>query len=163
MSSNDWIHDLLSRLTSDTAESELRDVIDRYRREHDGESDRRILGDVDILLATLKELKKTSGLLDHKLSSLSETEREELRETERLIDENLFDYYFQPIVSTADGEIYSYEALMRPKSTLKLTPLHILKYAGSSTAYRISSAALSSISSVSLIRARTISGEGSCS
>ena len=130
LSSNDWIHDLLSRLTTHTEDTEMRDLIEKYRREHDSESDRLILGDVDILLATLKELKKNSGLLDHKLSSLSETEREELRETERLIDENLFDYYFQPIVNTVDGEIYSYEALMRPKSTLKLTPLHILKYAG---------------------------------
>ena len=128
--SNDWIHDLLSRLTTDTAESELRDIIERYRREHDSEFDRLILGDVDILFAMLKELKKNSEVVGHKLASLSETERAELRETERLIDENLFDYYFQPIVSTVDGEIYSYEALMRPKSTLKLTPLHILRYAG---------------------------------
>ena len=51
--SNDWIHDLLSRLTTDTAESELRDIIERYRREHDSEFDRLILGDVDILFAML--------------------------------------------------------------------------------------------------------------
>lgn len=64
-----------------------------------------------------------------RLSRLTEQEHSELTETEKVIDENLFGYHFQPIVNTVDGEIYSYEALMRPKSSLCPSPFHIMKYA----------------------------------
>ena len=63
------------------------------------------------------------------LASLTEQEREELAEVQNIIRENLFDYHFQPIVSAIDGEIYSYEALMRPRSELCPSPFHIIKYA----------------------------------
>ncbi len=63
------------------------------------------------------------------LASLTEQEREELAEVQNIIRENLFDYHFQPIVNTTDGSIYSYEALMRPKSSICPSPFHILKYA----------------------------------
>ncbi len=43
-----------------------------------------------------------------------------------LIDENKFDYKFQPIVSAIDGSIVGYEALMRPNKT---TPLEVLRIA----------------------------------
>ncbi|MBR4305893.1 MAG: EAL domain-containing protein [Ruminiclostridium sp.] len=43
-----------------------------------------------------------------------------------LIDENKFDYKFQPIVSAIDGSVYGYEALMRPNKT---TPLEVLRIA----------------------------------
>lgn len=43
-----------------------------------------------------------------------------------LIDENNFSYCFQPIVSTVDGSVYAYEALMRPKNS---APLEILRIA----------------------------------
>ena len=43
-----------------------------------------------------------------------------------LIDENNFSYCFQPIVSTVDGSVYAYEALMRPKNS---SPLEILRIA----------------------------------
>ena len=64
------------------------------------------------------------------LNNLTPVEKRELKETERLLDNNLFDYHFQPIVSAKTGEIYSYEALMRARSDWKLSPLAILKYAG---------------------------------
>ncbi|MBR6172550.1 MAG: EAL domain-containing protein [Eubacterium sp.] len=48
---------------------------------------------------------------------------------EKLLDENLFTYHFQPIISTADGSIYSYEALMRSNGERMVSPLTILKYA----------------------------------
>ncbi len=63
------------------------------------------------------------------LASLNEQERLELEEAGRIIDNNLFDYHFQPIVSVVDGSIYSYEALMRPRSELCPSPFHIIKYA----------------------------------
>ena len=63
------------------------------------------------------------------LASLTADEKIEFAEVEKIIDENRLRYHFQPIVSTIDGEIYSYEALMRPESDMCLSPFHILKYA----------------------------------
>lgn len=60
---------------------------------------------------------------------LTEQEKTELAEAMRIIDENLFNYHFQPIVNAVDGEIYSYEALMRPQSQICPSPFHIIKYA----------------------------------
>lgn len=47
----------------------------------------------------------------------------------RLIEQNLFMYHFQPIVSAQDGEIVAYEALMRTDSSIGLGPLEILDIA----------------------------------
>ena len=60
---------------------------------------------------------------------LSGSEKQELEKVKNLIDNNLFTYYFQPIVRADTGEIYSYEALMRAKDQKDVTPFHILKYA----------------------------------
>ena len=65
---------------------------------------------------------------DSELKSLTDEEQAELAEVERVINENLFDYHFQPIVNTLDGDIFSYEALMRPRSEMALTPYHVIKY-----------------------------------
>ncbi|MCH5203642.1 MAG: EAL domain-containing protein [Oscillospiraceae bacterium] len=64
-----------------------------------------------------------------KLAALTDEEKVTLAEVEIVINENRFGYHFQPIVNTSDGSIYSYEALMRPKSDMKLSPFHVLKYA----------------------------------
>lgn len=123
-----WIHELLMKLKSISTDSDRKELIEQLRSEHTAESDAALINSADELAELLISL-KSSGGTDHKLANLSEAERAELQETEHIIDENLFDYYFQPIVNTKDGEIFSYEALMRPKSSLKLTPYHILKYA----------------------------------
>lgn len=65
-----------------------------------------------------------------KLAALSDEEKTMLEEVEKVIAENRFGYHFQPIVSSSDGSIFSYEALMRPQSDMGLSPYHILKYAG---------------------------------
>ncbi len=67
--------------------------------------------------------------LNRQLASLTDTEQQEFSEVMKVIDKNLFQYHFQPIVNAKSGEIYSYEALMRPISDMHLTPFHILKYA----------------------------------
>ena len=75
---------------------------------------------------------KTNGadaVRNKRIALLNSDERNELAETERIIDENRFGYHFQPIVNTTDGAVYSYEALMRPISDMGLTPFHIIKYA----------------------------------
>ncbi len=60
---------------------------------------------------------------------LSEAEQKEREEVERILDENRLTYYFQPIVRATDGEIYSYEALMRSASEWKIPPLSIIRHA----------------------------------
>ena len=66
--------------------------------------------------------------LNRRLDALTADEKIVLAEVERIIDENRLRYHFQPIVSATDGEIYAYEALMRPESDMCLSPFHILKY-----------------------------------
>ena len=60
---------------------------------------------------------------------LSETEQQENALVQKLLDENLFSYHFQPIVRADSGEIYAYEALMRAQGMKGISPFHILKYA----------------------------------
>ncbi|MBR6404507.1 MAG: EAL domain-containing protein [Eubacterium sp.] len=60
---------------------------------------------------------------------VSEEEMKEIHEVERILDENLFVYHFQPIVNTIDGGIFSYEALMRSATDWKIPPLQIIKHA----------------------------------
>ncbi|MBP0974335.1 MAG: EAL domain-containing protein [Oscillospiraceae bacterium] len=124
-----WVHDLLSEVISLSSEQKRAELLSVYREQHTAETDRLILRDADVIAEMLIQSRYAGGALN-KIASLTEAEREELEETERILDENLFDYYFQPIVNTIDGEIYSYEALMRPKSEMKLTPLKVLRYAG---------------------------------
>lgn len=48
----------------------------------------------------------------------------------KIMNENLFEYYFQPIISTKTGEIFAYEALMRSNlDSIQMTPLEILDLA----------------------------------
>ena len=63
------------------------------------------------------------------IANLSDEEKTELKEVERLLDNNLFEYHFQPIISARTGEIFSYEALMRTKTDKRISPLTVLKYA----------------------------------
>lgn len=50
---------------------------------------------------------------------------------ERIIGDDMIDYHFQPIVDARTGEIYGYEALMRPQAIdgVKLSPLDVLDIA----------------------------------
>ncbi|MCR4762310.1 MAG: EAL domain-containing protein [Lachnospiraceae bacterium] len=61
--------------------------------------------------------------------NLSRDEKKEYKETMKILDHNLFRYFFQPIVDAETGEIYSYEALMRADSALPISPLNLLRYA----------------------------------
>ena len=56
----------------------------------------------------------------------------------RLLDENLIDYHFQPIVDARMGEAVAYEALMRPQLPSIATPDRVLLLARSqSKLYRV--------------------------
>ena len=47
----------------------------------------------------------------------------------QLMEENLFRFYFQPIVDVRSATIYAYEALMRTSSPVNLNPMEILSVA----------------------------------
>ena len=70
------------------------------------------------------------GKVDAMYDSLTVEEKEDYELVNEILDNNLFTYHFQPIVSAVDGSIYSYEALMRTTTRKKLSPLVVLKYAG---------------------------------
>lgn len=52
-----------------------------------------------------------------------------VEEMNRIIDECRVQYAFHSIVSAKTGEIYGYEALMRPQSTILQSPLELLRIA----------------------------------
>ena len=56
-------------------------------------------------------------------------EYEKMKRFSRLLDENLFIYHFQPIVSARNGDIVAYETLMRSDSSIGMYPLEILECA----------------------------------
>ena len=68
------------------------------------------------------------GNVQSRIEGLEESERKELAEVEHLLNDNLFTYHFQPIVSAEDGGIYSYEALMRSNTEWRIPPLQIIKH-----------------------------------
>lgn len=61
--------------------------------------------------------------------NLDNEEKAQYKLVSRILDDNLLDYYFQPIVSAVDGSVYAYEALMRSRTETKISPLSIIKYA----------------------------------
>ncbi|MBO6113640.1 MAG: EAL domain-containing protein [Lachnospiraceae bacterium] len=83
-----------------------------------------------IILAKQGIVGDRKAIFNRQIALLSDDEQQELNEVMHIIDKNLFCYHFQPIVNAQNGEIYSYEALMRPVSEMKLSPFHIIKYAG---------------------------------
>ena len=83
----------------------------------------------DSVIKLCREFSALKNRTVSELDKLTDEEREELKLVEDIIDNNRLTYHFQPIVSAADGSIYSYEALMRPVDAPRISPYHILKYA----------------------------------
>lgn len=52
-----------------------------------------------------------------------------IKRLHKLLDENLFEYHFQPIIDAKTGDIFAYEALMRTDSNINMLPLEILDLA----------------------------------
>ena len=69
------------------------------------------------------------AVTSHAYESLDTDEKAQYRLVTRILDENLLDYHFQPIVSAVDGSVYAFEALMRARTESKISPLSIIKYA----------------------------------
>ena len=58
--------------------------------------------------------------------SISAEEKQRRKDVEKLLNDGLLTYHFQPIVRADDGAIFGYEALMRATGGIKLSPLDIL-------------------------------------
>lgn len=126
------LHELLSGLVNINDEKELEAVTSEYSSKlvsDDSTMWNVVIDDIRNIGAELVVLRGNADNKERRFAVRTEQERAELAEVRRIIDENLFDYHFQPIVSAVDGEIYSYEALMRPKSSLCPSPYHVIKYA----------------------------------
>ena len=129
------VHKFLNEITHIANEQELIRLYESYEDRLDISSEEdviyQLLQDARALGREILFLKSsvTDISQNRKFATLTAEERTELAEVERIIDENRFCYHFQPIVNTLDGSIYSYEALMRPKSDMGMTPYHVLKYA----------------------------------
>ena len=128
------LHEFLNEITHIESEEELTRISEGYLKKLDVSSDDviyKLWDDTRSLCSELMLLKASGAAArSKKLASLTDEEKAMLAEVEKVINENRFDYHFQPIVNASDGSVYSYEALMRPKSDMELRPSHVLKYAG---------------------------------
>ncbi len=77
----------------------------------------------------LMQEKKSLKMGEESGKQLSPEEQAVCDEVAAILTENRLTYYYQPIVSAVDGKIYAFEALMRAKSEMKISPLQIIKYA----------------------------------
>lgn len=75
---------------------------------------------------TIKDAQRASGSEPVDKPSLTDAEAAQM---ERILNENLLSYYFQPIVNAKTGQIFAYEALMRTSGGMKIAPLTLLTYA----------------------------------
>ena len=130
-----FVHKFLNEITHAESEDELTRHFETYKKQLDVESEEdvlyQLLEDAQMLGKEILFLRSSVNDVyrNRNISRLTAEERAELAEVEAIIDENRFNYHFQPIVSAEDGSIYAYEALMRPMSDMVMTPYHILKYA----------------------------------
>ena len=127
------IHSFLKNIMRVTDKNELSALAERYANELELDPQQpdviyKLWQDASKLGRELVSLRSGGESGSRLIETLSEQEKAVLAEVERVIRENLLEYHFQPIVSAVDGEIYSYEALMRPKSDMELTPYHVIKY-----------------------------------
>lgn len=62
---------------------------------------------------------------------------ETLEDFNKIIDEHLYQFAFQPIVDASTGEIFGYEALIRPQGKAIRTPLDLIRIARSQSKLQI--------------------------
>lgn len=81
------------------------------------------------LINDVVSLKNGRKLEEQRLKNQAELSEEDKKQDDLvadILDHNKFIYYFQPIVSAKNGEIFSYEALMRADIAEHISPLAIL-------------------------------------
>ena len=77
----------------------------------------------------LEKIRNNKFAVSSIYESLNTEEKQEYKLVAKILDENLLDYHFQPIVQVSNGEVYAYEALMRSRTEKKVSPLAMIKYA----------------------------------
>ncbi len=124
------LHELLLKVKATDNIGMLELLVNEYKDKISDESALDVLNDIKTIseeLIVLRNKRKAEN--EKKFSAFTAKQQEEFAEAERILDNNLLNYHFQPIVSAVNGSIYSYEALMRPNSTICPSPYHIMKYA----------------------------------
>ena len=61
---------------------------------------------------------------------LNDAQIEEAKVVNEILDKNMINYHFQPIINVRNGEIFAYEALMRVDTKPVIPPVLVIKYAG---------------------------------
>jgi len=72
-----------------------------------------------------------SSLQKLNADGFNDSQIEEAKIVNEILDKNKINYHFQPIINAKNGEIYAYEALMRVDTDPVIPPLLVIKYAGS--------------------------------
>ena len=127
---------LLKEYIGKAAETKTMKALEALDSEYAGQIERGDGGEFGELFRSVSELAHRFVRLredKHKQHSgsaeLSGSAKKEYLLVQRLLDENLLTYHFQPIIRADNGQIYSYEALMRADGIEGLNPYLILKYA----------------------------------
>ena len=120
---------LLDRIKEVSGEADLPYDIELYYASESGspESSEEVERLVNVAISS-----KNRGKNVYKFAadaSLSDEERHDALVVSSILDENKIAYHFQPIVDGRTGEIYAYEALMRPQVDPYLAPPVVLRYA----------------------------------
>lgn len=87
---------------------------------------------VDFIYTALKIRKVVNWireLTDFYMNNNYGTTMQRIEQFNELLDENQFEYHFQPIINAKTGEIFGYEALMRTDLRFDMLPLEILDLA----------------------------------
>ncbi len=89
-------------------------------------------GEIEYLINSAVSNKNGNKTKNRKVlvsAQFSEEEKKLASRIEDILDNNKFDYHFQPIIETTKGNIFAYEALMRPISDPYIAPPVIIEYA----------------------------------
>jgi len=84
---------------------------------------------VHAILLLLQNFKRIKYLESSFLKVYNLTNKPRIVLFHKLIDENLFEYHFQPIINAKTGEVFAYEILMRTDPEIGMLPLEILDIA----------------------------------
>ncbi len=127
------LHELLHRFSALRNCEETDALFSEYSESMNAASDSALSAVLDDLRMLCDELISSRCMVSADGSDsagrLTPQQQAEYAEADRVISLNLFNYHFQPIINAHNGEIYAYEALMRPDSDICTSPYHIIKYA----------------------------------
>ncbi|MBQ8378191.1 MAG: hypothetical protein IJX42_03565, partial [Oscillospiraceae bacterium] len=100
----DLLCEVIHKLSASSNCDDMKKIVFDFENQLEAYNDDATRGLVDDVKSIAKKLVCSNEKSDlagtsDRVATLTETEREELAEANRVIDNNLFDYHFQPIVS----------------------------------------------------------------